>query len=110
MRTAEERLELLHSRACALKREREAVWMRGIGGTSCLLTVCLLALLSTVSRGGHDVRGSGYVGTSLLSESAGAYVLVAVIAFAAGVVITAALIRYREKERRDKATEEKAKY
>ena len=38
-----------------------------------------------------------FTGASMLSESAGGYVLIAVIAFFAGVIITAVLLRSRRK-------------
>lgn len=101
MRTAEERIEVLHSRAHALKMERNVAWMKGLGGASGTLALCLVVLLSVMGKGGHDISGSGYAGTSLLSDDAGGYVLVAVIAFAVGVAITAILIRYRRNDRRN---------
>ena len=98
MRTAEERLELMHSRAHDLKRQREATRMKGLGGATGALALCLVTLLYVMGKGGHDITGSGYAGTSLLSEDAGGYVLVAVAAFAVGVAITAILIRYRREK------------
>ena len=100
MRTAEERLEMMHSRAHAIKRERDAAWVKALGGATGALALCLVTLLSVMGKGGHDITGAGYAGTSLLSEDAGGYVLVAVIAFAVGVAITAILIRYRKKDDR----------
>lgn len=98
MRTAEERLEALHSRAYALKKQRDVTWMRGLGGVSGAMAVCLVAMITVFGKGGHGITGSGYAGTSLLSESAGGYVLVAVIAFAIGVAVTVLLIRYGKKK------------
>lgn len=96
MRTAEERLEILHNRADQLIKKRETAWRRGLGGASGALAICLVALISVYEEGGHRITGSGYAGTSLLSESAGGYVIIAVIAFAVGVAVTAALIKYRK--------------
>ena len=98
MKTTEERLEVIHRRARALKRQRDAARMRGLGGASGAMAICLVALITVFGKGGHDITGSGYAGTSLLSESAGGYVLVAVVAFAIGVAITVLLIRSRKRK------------
>lgn len=98
MRTSEERIEALHRRAGALQRRRHAVSTRRLGGATGALAVCLVALLTAFGKGGHEVAGPGYAATSLLSESAGGYVLVAVVAFAVGVVITAVLVKRRNND------------
>ena len=43
MRTAEERLALLHRRADLLKKKKELVLLKALGGVSGSLAVCLLA-------------------------------------------------------------------
>lgn len=43
----------------------------------------------------------GLYGATLLSEEAGGYVLMGVLAFAAGVALTVLCIRHREKRKRD---------
>lgn len=82
-----------------MKRQQDALRLKFTGGASGALVICLVALLALFGRSGHGIEDSGYAATSLLSESAGGYVLVAVIAFAAGVVITILLNRYSRKHR-----------
>lgn len=98
MRTAEERLALLHRRADLLEKKKELALLKALGGVSGSLAVCLLALFTLFGQGGHGIASSGYAATSLLSEHAGGYVLAALIAFALGVVVTVALIRHGKKE------------
>ena len=93
MLSTEERLERLHGRADVLKKKRDMVRLRGMGGITGALAVCLVMLLAVHGRSGHDITETGYAATSMLSESAGGYVLVAIIAFAAGVVLTVLLKR-----------------
>ena len=88
MRTADERLLLLHQRVALLQKKKEQFALRMLGGASGALTLCLVFLLSGFGRGVHGLAESGYAATSMLSESAGGYVLVAIVAFAAGIVIT----------------------
>lgn len=105
MRTAEERLALLHRRANLLKKKKELALLRVLGCASGGLAVCLLALLALLGQSGHDIAVSGYAATSLLSEHAGGYVLAAVIAFALGVVVTVLLRRYRGRDKPDSSGE-----
>ena len=80
MRTDTERIVLLHARAQRLEDQKK---MRIWGSVSlCLFAVLLAALVQT------DVP--------FLGESAGGYVLVAVISFVAAVCITAYCIRRRK--------------
>ena len=97
MRTSEERLKLLHERADEMQRQRDALRLKLTGGASGVLAVCLISLLAVFGKSGHGITESGYAGTSLLSESAGGYVLVAVIAFAVGVVLTVMLTRHKNR-------------
>ena len=96
MRTTEERLALLHDRADSLKKERDVARIRGLGGASGALVVCLVALLAFFGKSGHGITETGYAATSLLSESAGAYVLVAVVAFAVGAVLAVLYVRRQQ--------------
>ena len=102
MRTPEERVPAVHARMDALRRARER-WKTGILGMgSTLLALCLLLVISaagTVHPGG---TAGIYSGATMLFENAGGYVLVAVLAFMAGVVITAVLLRRRFRRQDDK--------
>lgn len=105
MRTAEERLALLHSRADFLKKKKELALLKALGGASGGLAVCLLALFALFRQSGHGIASSGYAATSLLSEHAGGYVLAALIAFALGVVVTVLLCRYRGRDKPESSGE-----
>lgn len=102
MRTAEERLALLHRRADLLEKKKELTLLRLLGGASGSLAVCLLSLFALFGHGGHGIASSGYAATSLLSEQAGGYVLAALIAFALGVVVTVLIMRYKGRDKQDK--------
>ena len=105
MRTAEERLALLHRRADLLEKKKELALLKVLGGVSGSLAVCLLALFTLFGQGGHGIASSGYAATSLLSENAGGYVLAALIAFALGVVVTLLIRRYRGGTKSDSSGE-----
>ena len=97
MRTNEERIQALHARVTALQQQRERRKTGAIGAASVVLTVCLLFM---VFSGGMNPGGAAglYSGSTMLFEEAGPYVLIAIVAFMAGVIVTVALIRSRKKE------------
>ena len=99
MRTAEERIALLHRRARTIKRKRIAGQLIGCGSAA----VCVFAfLMGALARTGVRLSGTmsgDYTASSMLSENAGAYVLVAVAAFMVGVAVTVALIRWQERRK-----------
>ena len=97
MRTNKERIQALHARVAAMQRQRERRKTGAIGAASVVLTVCLLFMV--FSGGMHPGGAAGlYSGATMLFEGAGPYVLIAVVAFMAGVIVTVALIRSRKKE------------
>ena len=97
MRTNEERIKALHARVAALQRQRERRKTRAIGAASIVLSVCLLFMVfnSGIQHGG---AAGLYSGATMLFEGAGPYVLIAVVAFMAGVIVTVAIIKNRKKE------------
>ncbi len=97
MRSNEERTEALHTRVAALRRSRERRKTGAVGAVSAVLTVCLLFMV--FGGGTHSGGAAGvYSGATMLFEGAGPYVLIALAAFMAGVIVTAALIRSRGKD------------
>ena len=77
---------------------------RGIYGLSAacmLLCAALMQTAGTVVGPGHP-EAWGAFGAMLLREDAGGYVLVAVVSFAAAVVITALCFRLRNRENQKK--------
>ena len=97
MRTDAERIEQLHLRAAELRRQRNRKQLTVFGSASIFLTAVLLAVVHQMLGLSVSITGDPYTGSSLLSESAGGYVLAAVIAFIVGVVITAVIFRYRNR-------------
>ena len=97
MMTNEERIQALHVRMAALQRQQERRKTGAIGASSVVLTVCLLFMV--FSGGMHPGGAAGlYSGATMLFEGAGPYVLIAVVAFMAGVIVTVAIIKNRKKE------------
>ena len=97
MRTQEERIRQLHIRAAEMQRRAERRKITGLGsfciGVLALLLVCMAQVNSSLQNAMNvDIQGS-----SLLDESAGGYVLAAVLAFFAGVIITAMIYQRRRK-------------
>ena len=106
--TSEERMEALHARMAALREKRERRRTTALGAGSAGLAVCLAAL---IFGGSHPGGTTGpYSGAMMLFGDAGGYVLAAVLAFMAGVVITVLCIRWnvrgKERPRRCAANEE----
>ena len=77
---------------------------RGIYGLSaaCMLLFAVLMQTAGTVVGPGQTAAWGAFGAMLLREDAGGYVLVAVVSFAAAVVITALCFRLRSKENRRK--------
>ena len=87
MRTNGEIVRAVHARAQAKTRRRESV-RTALTGCACVMLAGLVILMIS-SFGGlqHAVRSTGFAGASLLSDSAGGYILAAVVAFMAGVIV-----------------------
>lgn len=97
MRTNEERIARLHERAGEIKKKREKNMLRAMGGVCCVLVLGLAGLITHLGNGQHGITEGGLTGSSLLSDGAGGYVLVAVIAFAAGAAVALAARLYKER-------------
>ena len=77
---------------------------RGIYGLSaaCMLLFAVLTQAAGMVVGPGQTAAQGIFGAMLLREDAGGYVLVAVVSFAAAVVITALCFRLRNRENQKK--------
>lgn len=106
--TAEEELNeiMRRSKKVTLRRERRKVQLQaGVTGVFSLLAVVALIFLpeGTMMTSEESVYGS-----FLLAKESGGYVLVALISFILGVMVTLLCVRYRklrdleEKEENDK--------
>ena len=95
------RVALVKQRVRENTRRRQR---RGIYGLSaaCMLLFAVLTQAAGTVVGPGQPEAWGVFGAMLLREDAGGYVLVAVVSFAAAVVITALCFRLRSKENRRK--------
>ena len=95
------RVALVKQRVRENTRRRQR---RGIYGLSaaCVLLFAVLMQAAGTAVGPGQPEAWGVFGAMLLREDAGGYVLVAVVSFAAAVVITALCFRLRSKENRRK--------
>ena len=92
MRTDEERIAILHKRAEKLEAQK---MMRIWGTVSTGLLAVLLAMIVKIDVPLQSIFDGSMAGSSLLGESAGGYVLVAVVSFATAVCITVYCLRRR---------------
>ena len=97
MKSETERIDELHKRVRKLRRQQDRRGLVLSGGASALLAVILIAVMLRTDRVYQSITGSSLAGASLLSESAGGYVLAAVIAFFVGVILTVVIYRSRKK-------------
>ncbi|MCR5792381.1 MAG: hypothetical protein K6G65_04360 [Lachnospiraceae bacterium] len=95
MRSTKERILLLHQRASEIQREQDIRHLVWSGGTCAVLLIVLPMLLHRFSRIVSGYRESYYSASSLLGEEVGGYVLVAVLMFMAGVIVTVMIQRFR---------------
>ena len=95
------RVALVKQRVRENTRRRQRRGIYGLSGACMLLFAVLMQAAGTVVGPGQTAAW-GVFGAMLLREDAGGYVLVAVVSFAAAVVITALCFRLRSKENRRK--------
>ena len=95
------RVALVKQRVRENTRRRQRHGIYGLSAACMLLFVVLMQAAGTVVGPGQPAAW-GVFGAMLLREDAGGYVLVAVVSFAAAVVITALCFRLRSKENRRK--------
>ena len=98
MKSSEDRVLALHEKMKQRRQKKERRRTEILGACSCVLTACLFLVIfgSGVAQGGGTAM---YSGSALLFENVGGHVLVAIISFAAAVIITVACLRWRENEK-----------
>ena len=101
MYDAAKRVALVKQRVRENTRRRQRRGIYGLGAACMLLCTTLMQTADTFAVQGQTAAW-GVFGAMLLREDAGGYVLVAVVSFAAAVVITALCFRLRSKENRRK--------
>ena len=80
------------------RQRREAISL----SVACILLCAVLTQAAGMVVGSGQTAAQGIFGAMLLREDAGGYVLVAVVSFAAAVVITALCIRLKNRENQKK--------
>ena len=95
------RVALVKRRVRENTRRRQRRGIYGLSAMCMLLFAALMQAAGTVIGQGQTAVW-GVFGAMLLREDAGGYVLVAVVSFAAAVVVTALCFRLRSKENRRK--------
>ncbi len=95
------RVALVKQRVRENTRRRQRRGIYGLSAMCMLLFAALMQAAGTVVGPGQP-EAWGVFGAMLLREDVGGYVLVAVVSFAAAVVITALCFRLRSKENRRK--------
>lgn len=100
--------------ALVKKRVRENTRRRRRRGIQGLSAVCMLLFAALLQAAGMFLRqgqtaAQGSFGAMLLREDAGGYVLVAVAAFTAAVVLVIACVRLHEWEKRRNSEKEREK-
>ena len=96
MRSNEERIYLMHRRAEELQKKREKMVLAGMGIASAFLGIILIAFTGYSIGAPVAVTDAAMAGASMLADSAGGYVLVAVLAFFVAVMATVVCLRYRK--------------
>ena len=100
------RVALVKQRVRENTRRRQRHGIYGLSAACMLLFVVLMQAAGTVVGPGQPAAW-GVFGAMLLREDAGGYVLVAVVSFAAAVVITALCVRLRSRKKQNKGGEDK---
>ena len=101
MSTNEERIERMHKRAEQMKEKHEKRVVKALGTLSAFLCVLLITVsVYTIGVPGA-IADADMAGSSMLAESAGGYVLVAVISFMVAVLVTSLCIKLQMRKRGD---------
>ena len=95
------RVALVKQRVRENTRRRQRRGIYGLSAACVLLCVVLMQTAGMVVGQGQPAAWGAF-GAMLLREDAGGYVLVAVVSFAAAVVITALCFRLRKRENQKK--------
>ena len=106
---AEERISSLHERMKVRRQEKKRRITVISGAVSFALAFCILAPVM-----GRDSARSGgiaglYSGATMIFDDVGGYVLVAILSFAAAVILTAVCIRRQRAKQDNKIHDEETK-
>ena len=95
-----ERVIRAKERADRIVQKRDKRIIRGLSTLCIALSCCLAGVIGILGEGSGGAVVQGMNGATLLSESTGGYVLVAVISFLAAVVFTLLCVRLHERNGR----------
>ena len=104
MRTAEQRAAAVHRRTEELRRRREKSMLFLTAVCSCILLAVLVPLTARLAGPSAEDPGDVFTGAALLDESAGGYLLAAVLSFMAGITVTVLCIKYRDRSRKPRGS------
>lgn len=97
MRSNEDRIKQLNKRVTELKRQRDLIVMSVCGAVSAVLCVMLGGIITLIGEPTTGYAEVEYAGASLANRSiAGGYILVALIAFILGILLTVFIKRYQD--------------
>ena len=105
MYDTERRVALVKQRVRENTRRRQRHEAISLSAACMLLFAVLMQVAGTVIGQGQTAA-QGVFGAMLLREDAGGYVLVAVVSFAAAVVVTVFCTRLRKNNKQEKQTKE----
>ena len=100
-----ERVRRVKQTALRLIQKRERTALRRLGTLCTVLALELTGALAHFIGGAPGAAVQRAYGATLLSDSAGGYVLVGVASFAAAAVLTVVCMRLHEREKREKNNE-----
>ena len=92
--TMEIRAQKIRSRVRRYRARSEALGRSGLAACSLLLLCCIALLLNGEQSPGVAAVADGY-GAVLLQDGAGAYVVIGLLAFALGVLVTVLCVRMK---------------
>ncbi len=98
MKSNEERIELMHKKAKKLQYERNRRLMIGSAIVGAMLFAVLIVSSVVFNVQIEGTAETTFAASSLFSYSLGGYVMVAVIAFMIGVVITVIIKKHAKKK------------
>ena len=99
MLNSDEKVALLHAKMKARRQARERRGTAVLGTVCAVLAVCLFTLVVKAGTSYNGGTAELYSGAAMLFENAGGYVLIAVVSFAAAVVITVLCIRATNRKK-----------
>ena len=104
MNTTDERIARIHERAKEIKTERSRRMVKVGSAVSAALGVILITVIGFLTNGAGGVPAGtvsdvGYAGASMLGSAAGGYILVALVAFMLGVIVTVLIRTYLDKNK-----------